>query len=288
MMTVEEMRKKKREFGYSYQQIADLAGLPVGTVQKVISGITKAPRHETLKALERAFFEKRYDLLREEIEQQVLRDPAVLYNSPLPEKKPGEYTLDDYYRIPDDRRVELIDGVIYDMSAPTALHQIISAELCRTLRNEIAKRKGSCIPLAAPVDVQLDCDDKTMVQPDVLVICDRGKLINRCIYGAPEFLVEILSPSTRRKDMQLKAWKYANAGVKIYWLIDPQARAVLVYDFEHDKMPAVYGFDSRIPIPVLSDDFEIDFAPIYDYIEFVYHVPERPEDIVRSNETETD
>ena len=273
MMTVEQMKVRKQEMGYSYAQIAALSGVPVGTVQKVLSGITKAPRHETLQALEKAF-EDTHSYHPEEklLQTEGVRESASAYQAQPAEKRQGEYTLKDYYALPDERRVELIDGVIYDMAAPSSVHQLISAEICHMLRNEIEKRNGSCLPFAAPVDVQLDCDDRTMVQPDVLVICDRSKVIQRCIYGAPELIIEILSPSTRKKDMQLKAYKYANAGVREYWLIDPDAKKVLVYDFEHEAMPAVYGFDAQIPVTIFGADFIIDFSKVHEYIAFLYEL----------------
>lgn len=78
-------------------------------------------------------------------------------------KKQGEYTLDDYYALPDERRVELIDGVIYDMASPSSVHQLIGSEIREQLKSYIKDKKGECIPFVAPIDVQLDCDDKTMV-----------------------------------------------------------------------------------------------------------------------------
>lgn len=87
----------------------------------------------------------------------------------------GDYTVEDYYLIPKERRVELIDGVIYDMASPTAIHQILSTELCNIIPVIYSQQKGRCIVMVAPMDVQLDCDDKTMVQPDVMVVCDRDK-----------------------------------------------------------------------------------------------------------------
>jgi len=107
VVTIEEMRERKRELGYSYEKIAELADLPVGTVQKVLGGFTKSPRYSTLKALEEVFMEK---------PAQVIREPQVAY---LAEKKQGEFTVEDYDALPDERRVELIDGVIYDMSSPS-------------------------------------------------------------------------------------------------------------------------------------------------------------------------
>lgn len=85
---------------------------------------------------------------------------------------------------------------------------------------------------SAPVDVQLDCDEKTMVQPDVLVVCDREKIVPTHVYGAPDLIMEILSPATRKIDMNIKHSKYAAAGVREYWLIDPDKKKIVVYDLE--------------------------------------------------------
>ncbi len=268
-MTIEQMNERKRELGYSYKKIAELSGVPLGTVQKVLSGITKAPRWQTLQALEKVLVPKWYDTITYLPPELFKEDPAA-YGVAIPEKKPGEYTVEDYYAVPAQRRMELIDGVLYDVSAPSALHQLISGELFHMLRNEIGKRKGDCLPFAAPVDVQLDCDDRTMLQPDIFVVCDRSKVIYRCVFGAPDFVIEILSPSTRQHDMQRKAYKYANAGVREYWMVDPDARKILVYDYEHQELPQIYGFTDRIPVRSLGDGFYIDFSKIYEYISFFY------------------
>ncbi len=273
-MTIEEMNRKRRELGYSYKKISELSGVPLGTVQKVLGGITPAPRHKTLIALEKAFLDKATYNIPQNHVGGVVKEDVFSYGAKPTEKKQGEYTLEDYYALPDERRVELIDGVIYDMSAPTSIHQLISMEISNMLRNEIKKRGGSCLTFAAPVDVQLDCDDKTMVQPDVLVVCDRNKVIRRCIYGAPDFIIEILSPSTRRKDMQLKAYKYANAGVREYWMIDPDGKKIVMYDFEHEAIPQIFGFDSKVPVGIFGTDFVIDFSEIYEYISFLYELEE--------------
>ena len=106
--------------------------------------------------------------------------------------------------------------------------------------------------MIAPLDVQLDRDDRTMVQPDVLVVCDRSKVVRRCVYGAPDFVVEILSPSTWEKDMYVKLGKYESAGVREYWIVDPKKKRVLVYDFEHTDFPALYTFTDQIPVGIFD------------------------------------
>lgn len=256
-MTLEEMKAKKKELGYTYEQISDLSGVPLGTVQKIFSGVTSAPRYDTLIALERVF---------EKAESSYVKEPQPVYMF----KRQGEYTLEDYYQIPDERRVELIDGVIYDMSAPASVHQILVGMLYAKLLAYITAKKGRCLPIVSPVDVQLDRDNRTMVQPDVVVVCDRDKVIRHCIYGAPDFVIEVLSPATKKKDMIIKLNKYMNAGVREYWMIDPDRKSVVVYDFEHDNYPMIYGFDAKIPVNLWDGDCEIDFQEIYDYVRFLY------------------
>ena len=123
------------------------------------------------------------------------------------------------------------------------------------------------MPFIAPVDVQLDQDDRTVVQPDVLIVCDRSLYRNGRIFGAPDLLVEILSPATRRKDLQLKLYKYANAGVREYWIIDPGLRRVIVYDFQHEDLIRLYTFRDQIPVGISEGNCVIDFAGIDDYIQ---------------------
>lgn len=257
-MTIKEMQERKRELGFTYAQIAELSGVPVGTVQKVLGGITLTPRYETIMALEQVLGES---------EGLLLRESANAYMT----KKQGEYTLDDYYHvIPDDMRVELIDGVIYNMTAPTSAHQIIGGFIYSRLLQHVLNKGGACLPMISPLDVQLDCDEKTMVQPDVVIVCDRDKIINRCIYGAPDFIIEVLSKSTKKKDSVIKLNKYLNAGVREYWMIDPMKQKVIVYDFEHDDYPEIFGFDAKIPVGIWDGECVIDFAEVYEHVRFLY------------------
>ena len=269
-MTIEQMIQRKNELGLTYEQIASLSGIPIGTVQKVLGGITSSPRYDTIMALEKVF-------VPDDTNNLIMEDSVVYGSNTVKKddssnflsKKPGEFTLDDYYALPDDQRVELIDGVFYDMSSPTTIHQIIISKLFNTIYNFIDSNKGTCIPFTSPCDVQLDMDDKTMVQPDIMIICDRDKIVRQKIYGAPDFIIEILSPSTKNKDMFIKAAKYVNAGVKEYWIVDPDKLKVLVYDYAHDCEVSIYGFNDVVPVGLYDGKLEIDFKPIYDSISFL-------------------
>lgn len=157
----------------------------------------------------------------------------------------GSYTVDDYRTLPDEQRGELIDGYFYDMASSTFGHQSIGGEIHRQIANFIVENGGNCRPFIAPVDVQLDCDEKTMVQPDVGIVCDSSKIQRFGVYGAPDFLVEVISPSTKKKDYTLKLSKYIEAGVREYWIVDYMQEKVLVYFFESDVYPVIMDLTSQ-------------------------------------------
>ena len=119
------------------------------------------------------------------------------------------------------------------------------------------------MPFMAPTDVQLDGDDRTMVQPDMLVLCDPKKLTGRCVLGAPDFVAEILSPSTKRKDAFLKLVKYREAGVREYWMVDAEKERVVVYFFEMDELPVIYGSGDSIPVGIFDGKLQIPMDGIF-------------------------
>ncbi len=192
-------------------------------------------------------------------------------------KQPGEYTREDYEEISEEFRVELINGVLYEMEAPDSIHQMILARLWSVFDSFIRQNKGACMAFVSPLDVQLDRDDKTVIQPDIVIVCDREKIIRRGIYGAPDLVVEILSGSTARRDMTLKTDKYAQAGVREYWLVNPDKKQILVYDFEEDESDSaeapfvsLYGFEEQIPVSIFGGKCRVDFQEIYEDISFLY------------------
>ena len=261
-MTIEEMRCKKQELGLTGEMISRLSGIPLSTVQKVFGGATKAPRKQTLIAMETALREeeKKRKGSDHEPSAEAVGETAWKYCAAGKTK----YTIDDYYALPEDRRVELIDGVIYDMTAPLGIHQMILGDLYILFR-ECADRHGMpCAVLLSPYDVRLDRDMYTMVQPDLIVACgeyDEESAVR--FEGAPDLVVEILSPSTRSKDQVLKLYKYQNAGVREYWIVDPKLRVVTVHRFgEEDYSPQRYDFESEIPVGISGGQCVIDFSRV--------------------------
>ena len=285
-MTIDEMIGRKNELGYSCEKLSELSGVPLGTVQKIFSKVTKRPRHSTISALENILRKRsiRYDEADPDTDSMMVRETAVRYGPGDREKdgrhksvssdlaegiwsRQGTYSVDDYLSLPEDVRVELIDGVFYDMGAPSSLHQIISMQLSVELNLIIRKNKGTCSVFAAPFDVQLDKDDKTMVQPDIMVICKKSGFTKERAIGAPDLVIEILSPSTKNKDMRIKLKKYESAGVREYWIVNPEARVVIVYNFEAENLTGMYTFKDKIPVGIWDGKYAIDFSVIESELE---------------------
>ncbi len=268
MMTIEEMRKRKRQLEYTNAQLSEMTGIPLGTLNKILSGATQHPRPEAMKALEQALQDTSYHL--DQAASSMVQESEASYGGQKPavehKKQPGEFTVDDYYQLPDDQRVELIDGVFYDMAAPTVEHQLLLGSVHAQFLAFIRGKKGECMPLISPVDVQLDADDKTMVQPDVVVVCDRTKVKRRVVFGAPDFVLEVVSPSSIIKDYIKKAAKYEAAGVREYWIIDPIKRRVCTYDFAEGSAPGIYPLSGKVPVAIFDQELEIDLD---EYQEFL-------------------
>lgn len=170
---------------------------------------------------------------------------------PLP--KSNIYTVDDIYALPEGQRAELIDGQIYDMAPPSPMHQELVMELSATLRDYIKKNGGPCKVYPAPFAVFLNEDDRNYVEPDISVICDSSKVDNRGYQGAPDFIIEIVSPSSQRMDYLTKLFKYRTAGVREYWIVNPLQRTVQVYSFEGTEDSTQYSFDDEITVTIYSD-----------------------------------
>ena len=126
----------------------------------------------------------------------------------------------------------------------------------------VEKHEGECFVYLSPSDVELGEDGKTVVQPDLYIHCDPSRETDGPHHGAPDFIVEVLSPASRSHDMLRKTELYQRHGVREYWIVDPQNRAVAVYDFEHERLPVSYGFDDEIPIRISDGSCSVDFRKV--------------------------
>lgn len=308
-MNIKRMKELKLEFGLSYEMIAQETGVPLSTVQKIFSGTSKAPRYKNLLALSEFFGKLEGDQNGSSDEAWAFGETEYRYGSGhglmkwgIPAKPQGSYTIDDYSGIPDDFRVELIEGKLFDMTAPTTVHQMIISRIELEIAEYIKSHGGKCIPYTAPLDVQLwppleeldpqvgaaegdgteeyydgsEIDSNrlkdTVVQPDVMVLCPKGKAKLRVsrIYGPPDLVMEIVSPGSGNRDTVLKLDIYKKAGVREYWIIDPASMRILVYDFTAKSPYTIYGYRDKVPVGIYGGDLEIDFAGIDDYVKSAF------------------
>lgn len=168
------------------------------------------------------------------------------------------YTIKDIEALPEGERAELIDGQMFRMDSPELAHQDILGELYVVVRQYIMSRAGECKVYFSPFAVYINNDIYNYVEPDLLVICDMDKLDRKGCHGAPDWLVEIVSPGSKKMDYIRKLFKYRTAGVREYWIIDPMKKMIKVYDFGRDA-ETDYTFEDKVPVGIY-EDFVIDFA----------------------------
>ena len=168
--------------------------------------------------------------------------------------KDKRYTYADYEKWDNFPRCELIDGIIYMMASPTEAHQWVSDEILVQLKNFL--RGKTCRAYSAPFDVRLNWDtsDDVVVQPDVLVVCDRSKVEDgKNCKGAPDFVVEVLSPSTSNHDVTTKLGKYLHAKVPEYWVVNTESRMVVAHRLVDDHyITTIYNAEAQVPVTALE------------------------------------
>ena len=179
-------------------------------------------------------------------------------------QKEKHYTYADYCKWPDDERWELIDGRPYAMApAPGSFHQSVSGEIYFQLKQFL--RGKVCKAYISPLDVRLNADtkDNTVVQPDVLVVCDPSKIDEKGCVGAPDMVVEVLSPSSLRHDRLIKFNKYLEAGVREYWIVDPESKTVSAHILKDGAyITSVYSDEDTAPVHVL-ESCNIDLGEVF-------------------------
>ena len=296
-MTIEQMIQRKRELGYTAEKLAELSGVPVSTVRKIMSGATKAPRQDTIEALSRVLRRKQgeytlreFDMIpegyyvelidgkfygREEKDPlpQAVVDALLVSESTTPytgssavrtsgsyAPKRGSKTIADFEAMPEGWRGELINGELYALAAPTTRHQRIVLKIAIQFEMFASEGGHPCEVFTAPVDVQLSDKEEDILEPDVVILCDPSKDTDKRIVGAPDLVVEVLSPSARSRDMVLKLNRYMDHGVREYWIVDGDKREVMVYDFDNDRIAEHYSFDDRIPVGISGGELTLDLS----------------------------
>ena len=284
MLTITEMEMLRKELGLRYAMISEKTGIPVSTLQKVLSGKTQSPRQEVLSKL-RDFFSSfgygttslgdiGYAGQRGNRASMMLREtPVPYYGTEALEEEPVVYeewphekltdyvyTIDDFESYPEDFRVELIDGELYNLATPLTIHQEIQMILSVAFFNYIRANNGSCKVFPAGFGVRLDKDNFTLVIPDITICCEQEMITEKGFEGAPDLVVEILSPSNWKKDAILKYKKYVGAGVREYWIVDPRQRTVQIFRKDNGTSCSFYIFDDQIPVGIWDDKLSICLA----------------------------
>lgn len=172
-----------------------------------------------------------------------------------------KYTYSDYLTWPEGERWEIIDGVAYMQATPSPGHQLISGELYRQLANYL--RDKPCKAYPAPFCVRLvsgdekkDEDINKVVEPDITIVCDHSKIDKKGCKGTPDMIIEIISPSSIKNDRILKFNKYENAGVKEYWIVEPEGKIVSVFTLQQNGRygrPEIYTEDDTVTVNIFPD-----------------------------------
>lgn len=171
----------------------------------------------------------------------------------LDRKGKWQYTVADIEALPEGIFAELIDGEIFvRMEAPSTIHQEIQMNLSFQLELYIRRKKGKC-RLFPTLGVLPKCDIHNLVIPDISLICNEEKLDKKGCNGAPDLVIEIVSPSNKKHDYVTKLALYKEAGVREYWIVDPKHERVTVYDLEHEKDPVLHPFSERIKVRIYDD-----------------------------------
>ena len=177
----------------------------------------------------------------------------------LPQEK--TYTIEDIYALPEGQRAELIDGQMYMMAPPMRLHQKLITEFVSAIHQYIKNHNGDCEVYPAPFAVFLNQDDRNYVEPDISVICDKSKLDEKGCNGAPDWIIEIASPSNPENDYNIKLFKYRTAGVREYWIVNPRTQTVTVFDFEKKEKSNQYNFKDDVQV-CIYEDFIINISDL--------------------------
>lgn len=163
------------------------------------------------------------------------------------------YTIADIEALPDGERAELIDGEMFMMATPMTVHQRILVKLIFEIETFIRKNKGNCELLPAPFGVYIKKDDRNYVEPDISVICHEDTLDEKGCHGAPDWVIEIVSPSSRKMDYVRKTTLYQETGVREYWIVDPKKEMVTIYEADQWDIPVCHSFTEEIRVGIYKD-----------------------------------
>lgn len=258
-MILEEMQKRRKELGLTYEELAEKSGVPLSTVQKILGGFTQNPNYRTVLALEEALKpENPYVFINCEPYPMVKEDRTEYLA-----KRDGTYTIEDIERLPEGVRCELWDGEMVLLAAPSEEHERTVGYLVGELYSAIRQRGGDCIVYASNKGAKKKADDKNYLLPDVQIKCASSKTGK----DVPDFAIEVTSPSSEKTDLNHKPERYKKLGVREYWVVFLRQQKVVVYDLENDAPIAFYTFDDIVPVGISQGELQIDFRDLQGYLK---------------------
>ena len=247
-MTIQEMQQRKAELGLTYEQIAERCGIATITVQRIMTGVTENPRPYTLELIETA------------LDYPEIKENVFQYDFSNTNER--EYTAEEYFKIKDYQRYELIDGVLYETAVPDVAHQDICGELFFQLKSQARQNEGLCAVRLSPSSLKLG--DRTVVQPDIYIQLRD----NRNDRLSLAFAAEVVSPSSKLNDYIRKPEVYLRGGVREYWIIDHEKDRILTYNFESDDpAPKIYSFRTPIPVAIWNGTSIVELSAIKKTLE---------------------
>ena len=265
-MTISDIKQLKERDGMTEEQISELTGIPLFIVDGIFSGEIEEPKYMTPLEFEELLTRLGIPFYHDESKGYpcLIREEATSYNYHA-----RRYALGDMEKICDIILMEVINGKMHAMSAPSRMHQFLVSKLLIRIGNHIEKKRGKCHVYPAPFGVRLFSDDETWVEPDILVICKKNIMTDSGCDGAPDLIVEIVSPNNVFHDYVTKLVKYQQAGVREYWIVDPTNERITLYYFQDPVQKVEYTYEDTISSNVM-EGFEIrvaDFIGEYDEAE---------------------
>ena len=285
-MDVRDLKNRKKALKLTTAELAFLADLPVSTVSKIMTGETRKPSYITIEKLDAALVgEERLQRLKTYLQalraylaeqsdkaadqkkffrdyRKSMRSGNAEDTDPLSEESlalSGEsrMTVGQLDELGEDRSLELLDGCLIWNEAPGVQHQRLVQQLGEQIGRYIREKGGPCEVFYTGVNVRPDEDEYTLLIPDIAVLCDPGRLEASGIIGAPDWVIEVTSDSTRRRDYGDKMHKYMAAGTYEYWIVDPEKEKVTVYTSGEPMLVHIYGFEDEIPVEIYRGELRI-------------------------------
>ena len=294
-MDISDLKARRKAIGLTAKDIAYRAELPFGTVSKVFTGETKNPTFVTIEKIEnvikqeemkirletyaKAFAQYLEDHPDEDVDRTEFakyyrkrhglspapialakEDDGAIFHGTLAMRSRDLATIDDLHLLGESKNYELLDGHIIYNETPSLSHQRLVRSLGKIIDAYIESNNGECEVFDMGFNVRLCEDDYTLVIPDLFVLCDKSILKEDAVWGAPDWVIEVVSRSTRSYDYKEKMHKYMAAGMREYWVVDPAKDRVVTFLEGEPMQIVIYGFDEKVPVYIYDMKLEMDFS----------------------------